>query len=70
MAKRWPAPDSNTVLVPIPLHPLRKLRRGYNQAEKFAMGLSEFWGLEVDTKVLIRKIHSVSLTGSNRSRRV
>jgi predicted amidophosphoribosyltransferase len=69
MAKRWPAPDSNIVLVPIPLHPLRRLRRGYNQAEKFAMGLSEVWDLEVDTKVLIRKIHSASLTGSNRSGR-
>ena len=69
LAKRWPAPNSKSVLVPIPLHPRRKFRRGYNQAEKLAMGLSAVWDIEVDKKVLIRKIHSASLTGSNRSGR-
>jgi ComF family protein len=66
IARRWPAPNSKSVLVPIPLHPRRKFRRGYNQAEKLAEGLSEVWDMEVDKKLLIRKIHSASLTGSNR----
>jgi len=69
MARRWPAPETSSVLVPIPLHARRRFRRGYNQAEKLAEGLSGVWDIEIDKKVLIRKIHSASLTGSNRSGR-
>jgi len=31
--------DSMDVVIPVPLHPLRQLRRGYNQAERFAAGV-------------------------------
>lgn len=34
-------------IVPVPLHPVRQLRRGYNQSSKFAQGLSE--KLEIPT---------------------
>ena len=29
------------VIVPVPLHPMKQKRRGYNQSEKFAEGLSK-----------------------------
>lgn len=29
-------------LVPVPLHPIKRRRRGYNQSEEFAKGLAEF----------------------------
>ncbi|MFC5626756.1 ComF family protein [Algoriphagus winogradskyi] len=29
------------LIVPVPLHPLKQSRRGYNQSEKFGLGLSE-----------------------------
>lgn len=36
------------VITTIPLHPVKKLRRGYNQSEEFAKGLSE--GLKISQK--------------------
>lgn len=35
---------SGSMLVPIPLHPLRLIERGYNQAEQFATGLRSSGG--------------------------
>ena len=35
------------LIVPVPLHIIRKLHRGYNQAEKIAHGLSEATGIPV-----------------------
>ncbi len=43
------------VLVPIPLHPRRKRKRGYNQAELLAKALGERWGLPVNSNILIRR---------------
>ncbi len=42
------------VLVPVPLHPRKQHKRGYNQSEWFAKGLSGLTGLPVDTTSLIR----------------
>jgi ComF family protein len=44
------------VIVPVPIHWLRRLSRGYNQAEPIARTLGERWGIRVDTKSL-RKVH-------------
>jgi len=35
------------LIVPVPLHPLKRLRRGYNQTEYIAEGLSKVTGLPV-----------------------
>ncbi|PCJ81711.1 MAG: hypothetical protein COA49_04165 [Bacteroidetes bacterium] len=69
MATRWPAPPIDVVLVPIPVHWKRRLQRGYNQAEKLAMGMSEVWSVEVDYSRLVRLKHGDSLTGSTREGR-
>jgi ComF family protein len=35
------------MIIPVPLHPLRQKRRGYNQSEKFALGLSKILEIKV-----------------------
>lgn len=42
------------VIVPIPLHPDRQRKRGYNQAELLANELSALTGIKVDTNYLLR----------------
>ena len=42
------------LLVPVPLHYWRKLRRGYNQSEKLGESLAELSGKELATDVLVR----------------
>ncbi|MCC8138728.1 MAG: double zinc ribbon domain-containing protein, partial [Lachnospiraceae bacterium] len=49
-ALRWRA----QALVPIPLHPSRRRRRGYNQAELLARALSVRCGIPVETGLLLR----------------
>lgn len=43
------------VIIPVPLHPLKKRLRGYNQAEKIADGISEVLHIPVDLKSIARK---------------
>lgn len=42
------------IIIPVPLHPKKLAKRGYNQSECIAFGLSEVLGKPVDTKTLIR----------------
>ena len=41
-------------LVPVPLHPARKRKRGYNQAELLALEIGKQLGLRVENNWLIR----------------
>lgn len=41
-------------LVPIPLHPSRKRKRGFNQAELLAKAIAKRSGIPVDTELLLR----------------
>lgn len=43
-----------TYLVPVPLHPIRELMRGYNQAELFANQIGKLFGLPVATDFISR----------------
>ena len=40
------------VIVPVPLHPRKKIGRGYNQAEVFAQGLSEAMTIPLEINIL------------------
>lgn len=48
--------DGVDMIIPLPLHKKRLRRRGYNQAEFIARGLSEITHLPVDTGHLIRTV--------------
>ena len=42
-------------LVPVPLHPSKERKRGFNQAEMIAMGIAQVTGIQMDTKNVFRK---------------
>ena len=49
-------------VVPVPLHPLRHWKRGYNQAELIARGVAQAMGLPVGTKLLRRRRNTKTQT--------
>ncbi len=54
--------NSFDLIVPIPLHPSRKRKRGYNQAAKFAEGLSQRLGIPFSDDMLERKVKTDTQT--------
>jgi len=43
------------VLIPVPVHPSRMRKRGYNQAAEIAKRLSKYWDIPVDETYLLRQ---------------
>jgi len=54
------------VIVPVPLHPRKLKKRGYNQSQQFAEGLSEKLNRPVDVRNLIRVKHTDTQTKKSR----
>ena len=50
------------VILPVPLHPARKRKRGYNQSELIARGVSHVSGVPVDVLSLYREVNSSTQT--------
>ncbi len=50
------------LIIPIPLHKSRKRRRGYNQSEKFAEGLSSTLQIPWDENIVERKTKTTTQT--------
>ena len=46
------------VIIPVPLHPARLRKRGFNQAELIAKRLGAGLGIPVDAKILIRTVNT------------
>lgn len=46
--------DNFDVIVPVPLHPKKQLKRGYNQSEEFAKGIAKNLNIPINSKNLIR----------------
>ncbi len=63
--KRWGIGE----IIPIPLHPSRRKRRGYNQAELIARGLSMYTGIPYRADVLFRIKKTTPLKELDRSER-
>jgi ComF family protein len=63
--------DFNTVniIVPVPLHPKKLKKRGYNQSAAFAEGLAESMNIEADYKTLYREVESETQTKKSRFNR-
>lgn len=54
------------LLIPVPLHPKKKKKRGYNQSEKIALGMSEALGIPVHSNILEKKENTSSQTNKSR----
>jgi ComF family protein len=57
------------LIIPVPIHHKRLEKRGFNQSEEFALGLSEVLQIEVDTTSLIRQKNSESQSHKSREER-
>ena len=58
----------NTI-IPVPLHPKRQKKRGYNQSDCFAEGLSKSMKVDADYKTLYRALESETQTKKSRFKR-
>ena len=61
--------DGITRIVPLPLSKKKLRKRGYNQSEYIARGLSEVTGIPVDTRLVKRNIPNETQTHKNRDER-
>ena len=57
------------VIVPVPLHPAKEKKRGYNQSEWIAKGISEQIEAPINTKLIQRHLNSKSQTRKSRKER-
>ena len=62
--------QSVDLIVPVPLHPKKLHKRGYNQSDQFAMGLSTSLQKPWSGKVLLRKSYTESQTHKSRFERL
>jgi len=62
------SPDFNTVevIIPVPLHPMRQRKRGYNQSEMFANGLAKSMNRISLPHALKRNVATSTQTKKNR----
>lgn len=56
-------------IIPVPLHPKKQRKRGYNQSAAFGQGISEVLGAPVKEDILIRSVFTESQTHKNRDER-
>lgn len=65
------SPNFNTIdiIVPVPLHPKKEKKRGYNQSEWIARGMAETMHKPLSTNNLIRNLHTSTQTKKNRFER-
>ena len=54
------------LIVPVPLHPQKLRKRGYNQSEWIARGVSETLDKQIDTQTLVRRFFTTSQTRKKR----
>ncbi|MEQ9263322.1 MAG: ComF family protein [Owenweeksia sp.] len=59
-------PKGIDVILPVPLHPTKQSKRGYNQSESVANGLATIMGIPVITDKLVRVTRSSSQTRKSR----
>ena len=52
-----------TIILPLPIHYRKKLKRGFNQSELLAQKLSDFSGLKVANDLLFRVVNNKSQAG-------
>lgn len=58
------------MIIPIPLHSKKKIKRGYNQSNQIAIGISNILSIPISTNNLIRVKNTLSQTKMNRDQRL
>ncbi len=61
--------DSIDIVLPVPIHPQKKLQRGYNQSDYLAYGLADVFGVKVESNALKKILHNSTQTNKNRFER-
>ncbi len=56
-------------IIPVPLHPVREHKRGYNQAELFGKALGAAWNIPVKCNYVVRRKNTKPLKEFNPSQR-
>lgn len=56
-------------IIPVPLHPAKQMKRGYNQAAEFATGLGKGLEMEVHSNAMRRIVHTATQTRKSRFER-
>jgi ComF family protein len=69
-SSRLPAEFDGAVLVPVPLHPIRLIERGYNQSGLLAVALAKRWKLRDRHDWLVRQSFVTRQVGLGREARV
>ena len=61
-------PDWQTIdwVIPVPLHPAKELKRGYNQSDTLAKGLADGLGTAWSRDILVRRTYTESQTRKGR----
>ncbi len=54
------------IIIPVPLHPKRQRRRGFNQSEVFGKGLSKGMKVKQDISILLRNVNTETQTKKSR----
>ncbi len=57
------------LIIPVPLHPKKEKKRGYNQSEWIARGIADVLNIPVCNQVLMRSIHTSTQTKKTRAQR-
>ena len=57
------------IIIPLPLHRSRQLKRGYNQSTIFAEGVTNSLGVPYNDKVVVRKFNTSTQTRKNKEER-
>ena len=57
------------VLLPVPLHPVKLKKRGYNQSQIITAGMETVMKAEMNTNVLLKSVHTSSQTRKSRYER-
>jgi len=58
------------IIIPVPVHPKKVRKRGYNQSTIFGLAVSQGTGIPFNDKIIIKTMESDSQTGKSRTDRV
>ena len=67
--KKTPLFSDVDIVIPVPLHKKREMKRGFNQSEQFGIGLASTMKVQLDTQILYRIKSSETQTRKGRYKR-